>query len=832
MPEGARVDDLGDPVMEPRCFRRLMDLVGDALERPPAQREAFLQEACGEEPHLLAEACDLVAMAERTSLDVVTELLDARVRRAAAAFQATTGGNDGGRLPETVGPYRILELLGEGGMGVVYRAVDNGEIRREVALKVIRAGLGTPEAHARFQAERQALARMTHPAIAGIYDAGTTNSGVPFFAMELVEGEPITAWCDRHRLDLEARVTLLTQVCRGVHHAHQKGVIHRDLKPSNILVSETDDRPRPRVIDFGIAKTLEASADAGETLTSVGSVMGTLEYMSPEQAAGDAARVDTRSDVYALGVILYQLITGELPFEPAALRNAGPLEAQRILRETDPTPPGQRYRTTPERVAIARCRNASPVELDRWLRGPMEWIILRALERDPERRYPSANDLAVDLDRLLGRQPVDAAPRSPRYRARLFISRHRVGVAATAAMLAAVATGTVLAASGYRQARAESLRAQTVSGFLTDMLASVRPDQLGREVLVTDVLDDASARLEEGAFSGDVATESEILRVLAISFESLGRYPEALPLFRRSLELRRASFGPDDPRTFEALFALGTHLWRRGDLEEALEIRRELVLMTAPRAEQEPGVHAESLSNLANTLADLGRFEEAVPHYQEALAIGRNLPPEQAEDLARFLNTSGTVLMDLERDAEAEALFRESLAIRETTIGRGSVNYTGTLANLAASMDARPETLEESVALFEQVLAHADSLWGPDHPRTGDQLSSYFRPLLNLGRLDEAESAARRALAIRLATVGEGHWRTAMERQKVAEVLLARGEPGQALPLLHVAWDGLMKTQDSGSGWARGLAATLARAHQAAGDETQAAEWAARAGEG
>lgn len=820
------------PAMEPDRFHLLMELVGDALERPPEQRKAFLGEVCGDDAPLLAEALELVAMAERTSLDAVTELLEARVGRAAAAFQATTRGDAEGSLPETVGPYRILELLGEGGMGVVYRAEGTGEIRREVALKVIRAGLGTPEARARFQTERQALARMSHPAIARIYEAGTTGGGVPFFAMELVEGEAITAWCDGHRLDLEARIALLTQVCRGVHHAHQKGVIHRDLKPSNILVSGAEDRPHPRVIDFGIAKTLEASADPDDTLTNVGSVMGTLEYMSPEQAAGDAARVDTRSDVYALGVILYQLITGELPFEPASLRSAGPLEAQRILRETDPTPPSQRYRTTPERVAIARSRNASPLELDRWLRGPMEWIILRALERDPERRYASANDLAVDLDRLLRHLPVDAAPRSRRYRARLFISRHRAGVAATAAILAAVVTGTVLAASGYRQARTESLRAQAVSGFLTDMLASVRPDQLGRDVLVADVLDDASARLEAGAFSGDVATESEILRVLAISFESLGRYPEALPLFQRSLELRQASFGSEDPRTFESLFALGTHLWRRGDLEEALEIRRELVLMTAPRAEEDPGVHAESLSNLANTLADLGRFEEAVPYYQEAVATGRTLPAEEAEDLARFLNNYGTVLMDLERDAEAEALFREVLAIRETTIGRGSVNYTGTLANLAASMDARPETLEESVALFEQVLVYADSLWGPDHPRTGDQLSSYFRPLLNLGRLDEAEAAARRALEIRLATVGESHWRTAMERQKVAEALLARGETDRALPLLEVAWDGLMETQDPASGWARGLAATLARAHRAAGDEAQAAEWAARAGDG
>ena len=816
--------------MAPESFRRLMEVVGEALEHPERERGSFLEEACPGDPALLAEARALVAMAQRTSFQAVTEFLEARVGRAAAAFQAATDGAGAGSLPEAIGPYRILELLGEGGMGVVYRAERTGEIRREVALKVIRAGLRSPQARARFEAERQALARMNHPGIARIFDAGTTGEGVPFFAMELVHGEPITAWCDHHRLDLEARVALLAQVCRGVHHAHVKGVVHRDLKPSNILVADVDGRPLPRVIDFGIAKTMEVSAEPGEMLTEVGSVMGTLEYMSPEQATGDVARVDTRSDVYALGVILYQLVTGGLPFDATTLRNAGPLEARRMVRDGEPTPPSQRYRTTPDRVAIARSRNASPLALDRWLRGPVGWIILRALERDPERRYQSASDLAADLERLVRQEPVEAGPRSRRYRARLFLRRNRTGVTAAAAIVVALAAGAVLAASGYRQARTESSRAQAVSGFLTDMLASVRPERGGREVTVAEVLDDAAQRLEAGGFGGDVETESELLRVLAISFESLGRYPEALPLFRRSAELRLEAFGRDDPRTFASLFALGTHLWRRGDLEEALEIRRELVAATAARARENPGAHAESLSNLANTLADLGRFQEAVPFYQEAVALGRTLPPGQEEDLARFLNNYGTVLMDLERDQEAETLFRESLAIRETTIGRGSVNYTGTLSNLAASLDSRPETWEESVALFEQVLVYADSLWGPDHPRTADQLSSYLRPLMNLGRLDEAEAAARRALEIRLATVGESHWRTAMERQKVAEVLLARGDARRALPLLHLAWDGLMETQDSTSGWARGLAEVLAEAYRSQGDEARAVQWTARAG--
>ena len=350
--------------------------------------------------------------------------------------------------PNQIGPYKILEKIGEGGMGVVYVAEQERPLRRRVALKLIKLGMDTKQVLARFESERQALALMDHPAVAKVFDAGTTPDGRPYFAMEYVQGVPLTEYCDRHKLTTRARLELFRKVCDGVQHAHQKAIIHRDLKPSNVLVAIQDEKPMPKIIDFGVAKATAQRLTEQTVYTELGALIGTPEYMSPEQAEMTGQNIDTRTDVYSLGVMLYEMLVGALPFEPKELRSAGFDEIRRKIREDDPPRPSTRVSSLGERSTItAKNRQTDPSRLQSQLRGDLDWITMKALEKDRTRRYGSPAELASDLGRHLGDEPVLASPPSTVYRARKFVRRHRVGVAVTAAgvlvLLAFAVTMTV-----------------------------------------------------------------------------------------------------------------------------------------------------------------------------------------------------------------------------------------------------------------------------------------------------------------------------------------------------------------------------------------------------
>ncbi|NIP79640.1 MAG: protein kinase, partial [Gemmatimonadetes bacterium] len=401
--------------MDKATFRRLLDVVGQAMERPASERDPFLADAFADDPGLLDEARALVAEAAETSLDDMTSRMAAVVDRAAA--EATEP-----RPPERIGPYRVVRALGRGGMGVVYLGRQDAPLRRDVAIKVIRTGIADRETLARFSAERQALALMEHPDIARVFDAGATESGRPYFVMELVQGLPITEYCEREGLGIDARLELFRTVCEAVHHAHQRGIIHRDLKPSNVLVALEDGRPVPKVIDFGVAKVLEGLLADDSIHTRAGALVGTLDYMSPEQIRGEEG-VDIRSDVYSLGVILYQLVSGRHPFEDTTLRRAGLLEARRILLETDPPRPSRSAAAASGFTRRRERRTGGPA---RRVRPDLDWVVMKALEKDRERRYPSALELAHDLERYANDEPVSAGPPGLPYRARKFVRRHRV----------------------------------------------------------------------------------------------------------------------------------------------------------------------------------------------------------------------------------------------------------------------------------------------------------------------------------------------------------------------------------------------------------------------
>ena len=428
--------------MDEARFAHLIDLVGEAMERAPEERDAFLVSSCARDPALLEEARVLVAEADGTSPDDVTGRLESILGRAAAA----SGVGEGAAHPARIGSYEIVRVLGGGGMGVVYLGRQDQPIKRDVAVKVVRRSLVGRDTLARFRAERQALALMQHPNIAHVFDAGTTDDDLPYFVMELVEGPPITEYCEGNRLGLHERLELFGAVCHAVHHAHQRGVIHRDLKPSNILVVRTDGRPTPKVIDFGVAKATEGALTDETLHTALGSPIGTLEYMSPEQVRGVSEEIDTRTDVYALGVVLYELVAGRHPFAGTALKRAGLLEAQRIILETDPPRPSTATGGAPRDPSGGDASNDRPPR--RRMRKELDWVVMKALEKERERRYASALDLGRELERYARNEPVRAGPPGLTYRARKLARRHRVGLSVVPLVVLALLAGSMLDRGG------------------------------------------------------------------------------------------------------------------------------------------------------------------------------------------------------------------------------------------------------------------------------------------------------------------------------------------------------------------------------------------------
>ena len=804
--------------MDPERWNQVDHLFAQALDRPPAERSAFLDAACAGDTALRRQVERLLAADEEGSgflSGAPAELLEL----------ALDDREEGGRL----GPYRLLRKLGHGGMGTVYLAHREDEhYQRDVAIKILRSGLASTEAYHRFVAERQILARLEHPNIARLYDGGSTADGRPYLIMELVEGEPVDSYCDRHRLTVDQRLDLFQKICAAVQYAHQNLLVHRDLKPANILITPNGE---PKLLDFGIAKQLAPEAGGALQETRTGLRMMTPSYASPEQVRGGA--ITTASDVYSLGVILYELLTGRSPYP---VTPELPYEIERAICEQEPERPSIALSRPglPSAEEIARTRKTRPQALSSRLRGDLDNIVLMALRKEPRRRYGSAAELAQDLEKHLQDLPVTARPDTLRYRARKFVRRHRTAVAATAAVVLLVVGSVASLVAQGRQLAQERDKARYALTFLVDTFKQADPYQAkGERLTAREILDQGANRIAR-ELAGEPDVQAAVMDAIGEVNLGLGRYDAAEPLLERALALRRQVFGPDSLEVAESLEHLAKLRNERSDwaggvlhLRAALAIRRRQqgdgdltlvrilnklgetllakgispevspeiealhreALAIARRVETPEGLTvAETLFALAGLRRAQGSYAEAEKLFREGLAVERKALGDRDPRFWRDRSRLTVTLFEAGKLKEAESVSRQCLKVQLELLGREHPDVVSSLARVSVAVH-RQGRYAEAEALEREVLALARSQYGPMHWRVAEAMLNLGASLTGQFRVDEAIPLYEGALEIRRRALGEKHWQVAQILLLLAEIHRYHKEFPKALGLARQAYD-------------------------------------------
>ncbi|HVX13048.1 MAG TPA: serine/threonine-protein kinase [Pirellulales bacterium] len=765
----------------------------EALEKKDRERAAFLDRVCGDAPDLRQRIERLLERHQEN---------DSFLERHEMSSSPTVDHPIVERPGTVIGSYKLLEQIGEGGFGVVFMAEQQQPVRRKVALKVLKPGMDTRQVVARFEAERQALALMDHPHIAHVFDGGATDVGRPYFVMELVRGVPITEFCDQSCLTIRQRLELFVDVCEAVQHAHQKGIIHRDIKPTNVLVTLHDGTPVVKVIDFGIAKAMGQQLTEKTLFTNFAQLIGTPLYMSPEQAEMSGLDVDTRSDIYSLGVLLYELLTGTTPFENERLSKVGYDEMRRIIREEEPPKPSTRISTVGKVATTTskRCQ-ADPRRLSKLLRGELDWIVMKALEKDRNRRYETANGFALDVTRYLRDEPVEACPPSAAYRLGKFARKHRhvLSLAAASALLLATAT----AVSGWMAFRAR-LAEQAMGRERDRAEAEAKGAQENFEIAKNAVED----------YLSKVTQDPDLTRA---DFNALRKklLDSAVPFYQRLVERKPGDAAQEVARGY-AYGRLAHLRAQMGEMEEALADAEQARAIFAKLAADFPAVPeyhrglAERRRSLGYCLYHLGRHDEAESAYRAALAIQEKLAadsptvPEHRSDLAITHLDLGLLLSDLGKRDEAESAYRDALAIQEKlaadfpAIPQYRENLSKTRINLGALLMGAGKR-DEAESAYRDALAIQEKLAAdfPTIPEFRDRLAATRGNLgillTDLGKYDEAESALRAALAIQeelaadFPTVPKYRENLARTRNNLGTLLTDLNKPDQAESVLRAA---------------------------------------------
>jgi eukaryotic-like serine/threonine-protein kinase len=685
-------------------------------------------------------------------------------------------------VPNPIGPYRFVRKLGEGGMGQVWLAEQTAPFQRLVAIKLIRAGVSDNVLLERFESERQALARMNHPAIAKVYDAGTAPDGTPYFVMEYVPGIPITLYCDQKRLSIRQRLELFLKVCEGVQHAHQKAILHRDLKPANILVNEVDGKPTPHIIDFGIAKAIGDRDPLATMFTRVGHFVGTPVYMSPEQANPDVQDVDTRSDVYSLAVILYELLTGALPFDPTQWRNELRQEQFRKLYEQDPQAPSIQYQkktTTQADTATqtAKLRSTEPHELVSELKGDLDWITLKALERDRARRYGTPSEFAADVQRFLSNEPVLARPASRAYRLQKYVRRHRLGVSIAAAALLLLVAFSVMQAFEIRRIREERDRtarerdrANRIADFMTRMFKVSDPGEArGNSITAREVLDKASKEIDAG-LAKDPETQAQMMATMGDVYESLGLYAQAEQLDRRALEIRTRALGPTHRDTIASMRQLASVLQEETKYPEAEQLDRTAVELLRKQFGPSDADTLRATKNLGDLLRLQGHYPEAEAVLRQGLIDLRNNPDPGHKLLVGFQENLAICLVYQGKFAEAEKGFREVYDLDRKSLGDDDPDTLADLSNVGNIL-LQEQKYSQAESTYRQVLEAKRRILGPEHPSTLMTMGNLGLSLALQKRYTEAEPLYRQVLEIKTRTLGPDNYSTLVTKQQLADAL-------------------------------------------------------------
>jgi serine/threonine protein kinase len=763
---------------------RALEVFLAAIELPVRERAAFLQRACAGDEGLRQRVEELLA-----AHDQVGDFLEEPLQKAASEprAEAPIGEHPGDRI----GRYKLLQQIGEGGWGVVYMAEQDEPVRRRVALKIIKQGMDTKSVIARFEAERQALALMDHPNIAKVFDAGATESGRPFFVMELVRGVKITEFCDQNSLSTRERLDLFIQVCRAVQHAHQKGIIHRDIKPSNILVTANfEGAPLPVVIDFGIAKATSNQRLTNKTLfTAFDMLIGTPAYMSPEQAAFTNFDVDTRTDIYSLGVLLYELLIGSTPFDVAELMKTGLDEVRRVIREEEPVRPSTRLSRMARKDLsnVAQNRNSEPPLLIRSVKGDLDWIAMKTLEKDRTRRYETASGLALDIQRFLANETVSARPPSRLYKFGKVVSRNKLlftGICVIALLLVLGLAVDSVSLSKERQARREADAALRQSEA-----DKAKERQARREA-------DAAlhqAEADEEKFKTEAAKSEQVTQFLEDMLQGVGpsyaqgRDTAMLKEILDRTALRVSTEMTNQPEIQIKLRTLIARIYLEiGEYDRAAEMQQETLALDRTQFGAESAEVATALNDLGLTYARDVRPAAAVTAQEEALAIRQHIFGEDNTNVAESMNNLGAMYTQEGRNAEAEPLIRQSLAIREKWLGTNSLEAALSLRNLCIILGDKGQW-DDAEAMAREVLAIRRVKIGPEDPLVATSLGDLAWTEGGLGRQDEAESLEREALAMRRKLFGESHQDVAKSLYMVGDRLRQKGKYADAVTYLNEA---------------------------------------------